>query len=320
MSMLLRVLPALLLFAATIAGQKEQSGEDVKASEDLRRAKAAARGERAAKGEMAEGTGEAGEKDESDSRLTPEERLARHVTSGAQAYCRLQASLKPEKLMPGQSGVMTILATLQGDAVLPAPPPTLEVLNAAQQGEVTLGTLSARPAVNGRHARGYLGRPVYDNYALLDVPVTMSANAQLGSKHVVAVELKFDLYDGNSAQPIGRFLDRVSTMVEVGKVLDPAVQGGVRAAATTPPPTGEPAVPPPQPQPAAVRTATEPVRVDPNPIAPASTPTASPELPASDSQVQAPSAAAEDGGLPVPLLIGGGVLLLAVILLLARRR
>jgi hypothetical protein len=314
-----RLLPALLWLAAGLPCQNEQATEDIKSAEDARRAKAA-HGERAAKGEAGE-TGEKGE-DESDRHLTPEQRLARHITSGASAYCRFRAALKPEKLLPGQTGTLTIVASLLGDAVLPAPPPTLELVNAGTQGEVTLGTLIARPAPVGRHARGYLGRPVYDNYALLDVPVTLSPNAAVGTKHVVAVELKFDLYDGNSAQPIGRFLDRVSTTIEAGRPLDPVVQGVPRARSETLPPTGAQAEPPPpvaEPKPAAapVRSA-EPI--DAQPVAPA------PLAPAPAATEPGPATAPPTpdvdagGGLPLPLLFGGGVLLLAVVVLLTRRR
>jgi hypothetical protein len=314
MPMLPRLLTGMLFFAAALPCQKEEGTADVKSAEDARRAKAAAREERGLKGEA----GEMGEEDGAN--LTPEQRLARNVTHGAQAYCRFLATTKPEKLMPGQTGTLTILATLQGNAVLPAPA-SFQVLNAAQQGELSLGTLSARPATVGRHAAGYLGRPVYDNYAVLEAPVTLAPSAQVGSKHVVAVELQFDLYDGNSAQTIGRFIDRVATTVEVGKTPDPVVQGGVRPAssvatapaANVPPPTSEPEE----------RASTPPEVVAPRleantvvPQAPAPAP-----APAAPATTEAPPVVGDgDSGLPLPLLIGGGALLLAVVVLLARRR
>ncbi len=313
MSSLLRLLPGLLCLAAALPSQGEGE-EDVKTTEEMRRAKAAAREARGARGEK----GEKGEPDFEN--LTPEERLARHVTSGASAYCRFLATVKPEKLMPGQSGTMMILATLQGDAVMPSPPPVLEVVNSAQQGHVTLGALAPRPATAGRHARGYLGRPVYDNYALLEVPVTMAPNAPLGSKHDVSVELKFDLYDGNSAQPIGRFLDRVTTTVEVGAVLDPAVQGRRATGAGDVVPAA--ATPEPEPSPDEPRTADAPeppTGLEANAVVPPAS--AQPPSPApSAADEPGPALGADDGGMPVPLLIGGGALVLAVVVLLARRR
>jgi hypothetical protein len=115
------------------------------------------------------------------------------------------------------------------------------------QGSLMLGALSPQPAGPGRLAAAYLGRPVYDNYAVFEVPVTMAGDAALGSKHVAAVDMRFDLFDGNTAQPIGRFVDRVSMEIEVGRVADPDVRGLARGASAPPaeaPTTGAPAAAP----------------------------------------------------------------------------
>lgn len=274
------------------------------------------------KGEKGEGEDERERqlKEEWD-KLTPEERLQRSVTHGAGQHCRFVAAFKPEKLMPGQSGVLMVTAVLQGQAVLPAPAP-LEVISAAQQGYVTIGAPAFRQAEAGKLAKGYLGRPVYDNTAVFEIPVQMAANAKLGDKQAVAVDMRFDLYDGSSAMPVGRFIDRVATTVEVGQVPDPAVAGlpAGQPRATTPAtgaatpgvsgagdtiPTSKPAVAP-------ALTGTGPLGVNDLPSSP---PIA---LPLPSASGAAPLQDAE-GAIPLPLLIGGGALVLGVLALLLLR-
>ncbi len=302
--MLLRLVVGIVCFAALLPCQ---TGEVEVEAEGLRTRQ---KGEKGQTGEV--------DKEAADERLTPEQRLARNITSGASAYCQFVATVKPAKLMPGQSGTLRIVATLQGDAVIPSPAP-LELTPAPSQGPVQLGTHTLRPAEAGRLAKGYLGRPVYDNFAVLEVPVTMAADALLGSKHVVAVDLKFDLYDGSSAQVIGRFLDRAATEVEVGLTPDPAVQGGRRrdqqpSGASEPAPVvtsqAAPATLPETPLTGNVLVAREPV-----PVAPAETESA----PRSNAANTLPSAA-EDESFPPFLLVGGGVLVLGLVVLLARKK
>lgn len=305
--LLLRTCAAAAILAVLIPAQVEEVGgeSDVRGAEIERR--------------MKEGKGQRGEGEkENEENLTPEQRLARNVTSGAGAYCRFQASLVPAKLLPGQSGMLKVLATLQGNAVIPAPAP-MEMVGLMQQGSVVLGPLSPLPAEPGRLAAAYLGRPVYDNYAIFDVPVTMAADAPLGSKHVAAVDMRFDLYDGNTAQPIGRFVDRVSLTIEVGAVPDPQVRG--LAAPDAAPAAVAPAAAPPADAPsvgAAGGAAKLPVDGQVRTPEPATTaPVAAVEAPAGDGPV--PSADGAEG-VPMPLLLGGGVALAVLGILLLRRK
>src|SRR5262245_44213520 len=100
----------------------EQGQEETRVEEMARqRAKQAE-----ARGEKADG-GDKGDK-EREENLTPEQRLARYITNGAGAHCRFLATVKPLKLMPGQSGTMLVTAVLQGHAVIPSPPPTFELV------------------------------------------------------------------------------------------------------------------------------------------------------------------------------------------------
>ena len=303
-------LPLCLAFLAAIAPcQVEEVGEpDVRAVE----------GERGRPGKEGSLKGEKGEVPEEN--LTPEQRLARNITSGASAYCRFSASVSPSKLLPGQSGTLKVLAALQGNTVMPAPAP-MELVAPAQQGALVLGPMQAQPAAAGRLAAAYLGRPVYDNYAIFEVPVTMAADAAMGSKHIASVDMKFDLFDGGTAQPIGRFLDRVALEIEVGAAPDPAVKGFAAPIAepapeTAPSPTtNAPTSTPDAAGPAKPSPLTGNVVVPDNLAEPAAAAGDPAEVGDAPAPVVQPSA-----GLPMPLLVGGGAALLLVVAMLLRRK
>ena len=305
-----------LLLAAALPAQRggerpEDPGELDRARRELLRQ---AQGEKGEKEDEEEGVRRMKEEFE---KLTPEERLARNIVNGASAHCRFHTSFRPATLMPGQSGTMLVTMTFHGATVLPAPP-AIEMISGPRQGPLTLGALAVRPAELGRLASGYLGQPVYDNYAVFEIPVTLTGDAPIGSKQPVSVELKFDLYDGVSAQPIGRFVDRAIGELEVGQQPAPKVALPNRAA-----------------EPAAAAVRLEPVASIP---AGGPTPTAAngpaaltgrvaevadaePTGPAAEeSSGSLPLPVAADGGLPLLPIVGGAVLLLGVVILLAKKR
>ena len=316
-SMLPRLLAGILLFAALAPAQHGGSEEEQADRERMRRE---AKSERALKGGKDVGDQKASA--EELERLTPEQRLARNIISGAGAYCRFHVAMKPAKLMPGQSGTLLITATLQGAAVLPSPPP-VEMISPPQQGQVQLGAITVRPADVGRQlAPGYVGRPVYDNYAIFELPVTLASDAQIGTKYPVVVDLKFDLYDGASAQPLGRFLDRANAVIEAGIVLDPAVSMPVRLDSGGAAKEVAPEKP-------AAETSGEPARraesttIGGSRVAPAeATPLPPPTAPVSivPNESTLPPVDDVEGGLPVLPIAIGGALVLAIMILLARRR
>ncbi|MCK5940650.1 MAG: hypothetical protein KAI24_01675 [Planctomycetes bacterium] len=256
--------------------------------------------------------------------MTPEERLEATKRRGARGQCRFVTAMRPPKLLPGQTGTMLITAILQGRSVLPAPS-QVKMSPVQGGGPVQLGSLIARPAERGRIHEGYLGRPVYENTAVFEVPVTMGEGAKLGDRANVAIELEFDIYDGRTAQVVGRFQERVTTQVEVGAHLDPPVEGRSaspsRPAETTPDvaePTGD-AIEPDgdagREQPEALTGSASPVGEDvPEDDGGDATPGSS------AGAGDLPLESAGEGGLPTMLLVGGGVFLLVIVLLLARKK
>lgn len=252
-------------------------------------------------------------------KMSPEEIANAGVRRGAGSLCKLYLHTKPARLMPGQSGIVIITAALGGQAVLPSPAP-IELASPLQQGAVTLGNLQVAPAKLGQGtAAAYIGRPVYDNTARIEMPITVASNAVVGTSLNVAVELRFELFDGKSGQSIGKFLDRAMGQVEVGPSHDPDVRGGY-----TPPtaaPTAGDVVG--SGDDAANGGAAKPTVPKEGVGAAEPLPVVAPPPEAKPEQEAAPSGPLDvnaEGGVPSMLLIGGGALLGAVVLLLVGKR
>jgi hypothetical protein len=313
MSPLCKFLP-LLLLAAWLPGQEDRVDEQEREIERRIKERELGKqeGDKKADGELSEAELK---------HLTPEERLARTVSRNTSGMCRFIAAMKPQKLMPGQTGTMVVTAVLNGQAVIPFPAP-VEMLGARRQGIVDLGELAIRPAEPGTLQTAYQGRPVYDNFAVLEIPVVMSPDAQLGKKQQVAVELRFDIYDGSTAQPIGRFVDRVQSEVEVGLTPDPAVQtprGRSENSAGAPPSeastaSGQAAPVPAPKEPDRIIGGQEPkaavAQAEPAPITP----------PLADGEHDWSKIAGDDSGIPMPVWIGGGAILALLVVMIARRK
>src|SRR5262245_20204335 len=134
--------------------------------------------------------------DEELAKLPLEERLERtKMRGGARGYCKIEASVRPQRLMPGQTGTAVFSMILQGDAVIPA---SAQVLFNPIGGppNVVLGAMTVDPpkiAKNERLAKAYLGQPVFDNYAILRAPVTLASKLPPNYKPQATVEITFDL-------------------------------------------------------------------------------------------------------------------------------
>lgn len=311
-------------FAAALAAQQPVPPPNPQGTEESNQGDEGTRRKKEAelRGEIADEGKEAMLAKELDAlnRLTPEERLARNVTHGFGSFARVHTGLKPSRLMPGQTGKLTIIVAFLGDTVVPSPPP-VTMLSATQQGALTMGAFAFQPAKEAKLAKGFVGRPVYDNYLAIELPVTVAASAAMHSKHPVKVDFQVDLYSGTSGTVMGRFVDSAAHVVEVGPSPDPAVSFA------NPPANGGTAAPEPrghaaeetrepvrsaEPEPAPIRAADgDDVAVAPAPVAPQDRSGGGSPIP----EVEA------TGGFSPMLLIGGGaVVLLVLVMLLARKR
>ncbi|MBK8101704.1 MAG: hypothetical protein IPK26_31870 [Planctomycetes bacterium] len=310
--LLAAVLPCLWL--APLAAQVEVENPDVGVTgEETQRYMEEKR--RAMKADGSENDKEAALREaEAMAKLTPEERLARSVVNGAGAFCTFETSLEPRRLLPGQTGILTVMMILRGDAVLPAPPP-VTLRGPAQQQQLTLGSLNFREPKLGAlpQNQAYRGKPVYEEIAIFDIPVTAASDAKLGSKIRVSVELQFDLYSGATGQAVGRFMDRAGREIEIGQA-----PGKVQVVPDTPAPAAASSTP------RASNPVAEPVTppVDDGghaAVTPLPVPEASSAHPSSSPAVAGPDASGESSGMPY-LLVGGGALVLVVALLALRKR
>ncbi len=130
----------------------------------------------------------------------------------ARGHCRFDAVINPKRLLPGQSGVLTVTMIMEGSSILQSPPP----LQVRGTGAMPVGDWTIRPAKRGELAPAYRGQPVYDNWAVLEMPVTMPTDARLGEKRYAGLDLEFDLNHGETGQPLGHFRENVSVACEVG--------------------------------------------------------------------------------------------------------
>lgn len=221
-----RILAVLFLTVAMVPAQRGEGGElTAEQIEAMRGARqnAALKAQQKALGKK---DGEGGDSPDSGkwANMTPEERLAANTRRGSKAHCRFVAVCRPPKLLPGQSGTLMISAILQGESVL-ASPLQMTMTPRVKAGTVSMGDLVAHPALPGAIAKAYLGRPVYENTAVFEVPVTMGKDVQIGGKASVVVDLQFDVYNGNSGQAVGRFIERVATDIDVAPHVDPQIAG-----------------------------------------------------------------------------------------------
>jgi len=139
-------------------------------------------------------------------------------------HCRFELSIRPEKLLPGQSGKGKVLMIFQGDAVLEESA-NFQMDSLQTQSLLSVGPMTRLPASLSTVAEAYRGRPVYDNWAIMEFPVTMSPDAPLGSKQTHTIKANFELHDGKTGQSIGEYEQRLTFSCEVGAKADPFVRG-----------------------------------------------------------------------------------------------
>jgi len=302
------ILAALACFTAVLPGQNSEVQEELEA----RRRKLAQ------KRKEGDGKIEPGDLRE----FSPEETLEARKRRGARGQCRFVAAMRPPKLLPGQSGTMLITAVLQGRSVLLAP--SQVSMNPQPNGDMAqFGGLMARPAPLGSIHEAYRGQPVYENTAVFEVPVTITSKAKLGDKVAAAVDLEFDIYDGRTGQPVGRFIERVQTLVDIAPHLDPEVQGRTEREAD-PSEAAQPV------QPLGEGAGDNVGNGADNGTSNAMSGTANavdepeqpvdPVPPSNAGEDDLPSTSTDEGGFPTLLVVGGGAFLLVIVLLLMRKK
>jgi hypothetical protein len=238
------------------------------------------------------------------------------VKVAAHGQCRFTVSVAPAKLLAGQAGTVSIVMILEADSVMESATDfRIEYHDAAVAAKslLRLGTaqiMAPRPA---KLAAAYRGRLVYDNWAKIELPIAMAAEAPLGSIQTIDIDAHFRLHDGSTGALFGDYCNALTIACEVGAVADPAVRTTLRTG-TTELGGNEEVVPGNEGLPRAQRPiAADPLgegadRTDPR-VDPGRTAPLAPEAPE-------PS----DGNEPYWLLLGCGVLVAGLLLLFVRRR
>lgn len=132
----------------------------------------------------------------------------------ARGMCHFVTACVPKRVPPGGSGTIVVVMVMEGDSVLLTPPPvTFDYPE--QQGSIRMGQPQFRPARTATLATAFQGNPVYDNTAMIDIPFTVATNTVFGKTNAW-VNLTFDLHQGRTGQPIGRFTDRATCDIEIG--------------------------------------------------------------------------------------------------------
>ena len=190
----------------------------------------------------------------------------------------------------------------------------------ANNSAVSVGAMRPHPARPGTMAKAYVGRPVYENTAEFEIPVTMGNDATLGSKQTVMLDLQFDIFDGGSAQAVGRFVERVSADIEVAPFADPAIAG--RANKPAPPVEVQRPL---APSPDAGGKPVDDGEALSGTAAPAGNAVAVEHIDNVGDAVDPddnslPPTTDAEGGMPTMLIVGAGAILLVIVLLLLRKK
>lgn len=229
------------------------------------------------------------------------------VVVAPHGQCRFAVSIAPAKLMAGQAGTVSIVMILEADSVMESATDLRIGYHDAEAAAKSLLQLGAAQIVAPRPAQlatAYRGRLVYDNWAKIELPIAMAAEAPLGSIQTIDVDAQFRLHDGSTGALFGEYCNTLTIACEVGLVRDPAVRTTLRTDTTAR--DGDQHVVPgnerlPQAEPSIAADGTDPT-VHPGRTAP---------------RVPEPS----DGNEPYWfLLLGCGVLVAGLLLLFVRRR
>ena len=321
MNSLIRLLLAFLIAFPLAAQDEPTRGQDA-SNQDAARDGGGKGGIRAVDVEVVEKAGTEGFDPETGAKQGFKLDKAPQIVS-ARGHCRFDGAVQPRRLLPGQSGTLKVTMMLEGDSVMLSPE-ALKVTPAA--GSMAVDSWKLLPPTVARISHAYKGRPVYDNWAVIEGTVTMPADARLGEKRNVVLQLEMDFHSGTNSEFLGHFVESVTVPCEVGVSANPVVSGfvpsGGSAAAASNPAAGAPATDKPAPaQPAAATPAAtqSPQAAElSDPVPPQNQPAVAEEM--GSSAELAPSV--EESTKDNLLIVGGGaaVLILVIAVFLLRRR
>jgi hypothetical protein len=147
--------------------------------------------------------------------------LERHVSTVVAA--------KPHRIAPGGTGTVHLILAMMDSSVL-LPGARLEILYPGQSGPIRLGAWAIDPPLPGTLPTQFRGQPVYDNTAIVRVPIQVDPGAQYGD-YMIGFTVTAQITDGETGQVRGTFYGSSRGTVKVGDPL-PAPIPQVGAAGT----------------------------------------------------------------------------------------
>ena len=141
--------------------------------------------------------------------------------------CSVLAMLNPPRLAPGETGTLTLICALQHRSVIQAEAnwKLTYAPTQGEKGEIILGAWQLKPPGLGTLEEKFKGKPVYDNQASIQIPVSIAAGTPFG-KYRISTQLEVPLTDGSTGQVLGLYKTQAGVEVQVGAAMPrPIVRG-----------------------------------------------------------------------------------------------
>ncbi|MBI5852733.1 MAG: hypothetical protein HZB39_17110 [Planctomycetes bacterium] len=148
-------------------------------------------------------------------------------------------SIEPARIPPGGTGTLIIAFVMREGAVL-ATAADLELKYSPAQSPAQLGTWTIDDPKPGTGEGAFRGKPVFENYAIVRIPLSVDAGAAHG-KYPLSASVIAKLADPRLGANIGQFQGPATAQLVVGPPL-PTPPRPVAVAAGSGGPTLEPAV------------------------------------------------------------------------------
>jgi hypothetical protein len=138
------------------------------------------------------------------------------VEAGSMIHC--EAYSKPRRMAPGQSGALKVMGLLSGHYV--ALPGSHIKLSLEPVEGLVFGVPVLQAAPAGTRPGKFQGKPVYDDFILFDVPLSVSDKVKAPNKRIfLKGKLYLEIHNGKTGAKVGAFVANVAGRVDVGKRL-----------------------------------------------------------------------------------------------------
>ncbi len=133
---------------------------------------------------------------------------------GLERYVSLVGAVRPQRIGPGGTGTMHLILAMIDSAVLQSGA-RLEVTYPGAAGPITLGAWTIDSAQPGTLNTRFRGQPVYDNTAVVRIPVQIGSGAQYGT-YPIGVSVTAEVTDGETGEVRGTFYGSARVPVVIG--------------------------------------------------------------------------------------------------------